>query len=69
MQEERLETIETKLAYQEYSLQQLNDVITEQQDTIDKLELMVVRLAERMRGMSAQMDGDSLDPQERPPHY
>jgi SlyX protein len=68
MSEERFVDLESKLAYQDQLLNQLNDVVTEQQAKIMQLDALCKSLLERMRSMS---DGapaaDSGD--ERPPHY
>ncbi len=36
--EERLEFLETRLAYQDQTVEALNEVVTRQQDQIDRLE-------------------------------
>ncbi len=36
--EERLELLETRLAYQDQTVEALNEVVTRQQDQIDRLE-------------------------------
>ncbi len=36
--EERLELLETRLAYQDKTVEALNEVVTRQQDQIDRLE-------------------------------
>ena len=67
MNEDRFTTIETKLAYQEDALEQLNNVITTQQTLLNKLEKACKYLNQRI---------DELDPagqdkpgEEPPPHY
>ena len=65
-QEDRLIEIETKLAYQDDLVSQLNDVVTDQQSQITKLELLCESLVGRIKSLSEAAD----QPQdERPPHY
>jgi SlyX protein len=63
--------LQTRVAYQDDTLAQLNDVITRQQQDIDRLNQALVRLAEKMQAMPG--DGGDLDSNagsdERPPHY
>ncbi len=68
MNDARLIEIETKLAYQEDALQQLNNVVYSQQKQIDYLEALCKQLIERVKELSEQKpDGASLT--EKPPHY
>lgn len=67
MSEERLELIETKLAYQEDTIQALNDLVAAQQEKITYLEALILRLSERMHSVSEQ--SGSFDSTEIPPHY
>lgn len=68
MIEERLVDLETKLAYQEDTIQALNEVVCEQQKQIDQLAATCKLLVDRIRQLSvtAEMD-EILD--EKPPHY
>ena len=68
MSDERLVDIETKLAHQDYTMIELNDVITNQQERIMKLEELCASLAERVRSIGDSMP-DSASPEEPPPHY
>jgi SlyX protein len=68
MSEERLVDIETKLAHQDQLLIELNDVITDQQAKIMKLEQLYSALVERVRSMGEALGGDPSQ-DERPPHY
>ena len=68
MNENRLIDIETRIAYQENTIQQLNDVVTKQQKQISHLEELVETLIERYQSLqSSQIDVGNLD--EKPPHY
>lgn len=68
MSEERLVDIETKLAHQEYLLNELNDVVTKQQEIIRQLEDRYGTLRDRLRSISEALPADR-SPDERPPHY
>ncbi len=68
MNEDRLIDIETKLAHQDQTLVELNDVITQQQASIMKLEQLCAALSERLASISEALPaGTSQD--ETPPHY
>jgi len=68
LMEERLITIESKLANQEYLLEVLNQTVYQQQKKIDELDALCIALAKRLADMHARMP-DSLPSNERPPHY
>jgi SlyX protein len=63
--EERLQELEMRLAYQDNTISDLNDVITAQWKKIEALERQLLRLDEELR------DIDSLEapPNQKPPHY
>jgi SlyX protein len=62
----RLETLETRAAFQEDALQQLSDVLVAQQARIDRLEARLALLAEQLERPADE--GGGLG-EERPPHY
>lgn len=67
MSEERFARLETMLAYQEDTIQKLNDVIYAQQMQIDRLEEKVAVLIENLRNSGENIkDADDETP---PPHY
>ncbi|MFM6927064.1 MAG: SlyX family protein [Bdellovibrio sp.] len=68
MAEERFIAIETKLAHQEYALEQLNQVVYEQQKTIDKLENHLKKLAQKFQDSLGE-DESEIRGNEKPPHY
>ena len=59
--EERIIQIETKLAYLEDFLNQIQGVAVENSKTIERL------MAQKIRDISDQMEGDI--PNRKPPHY
>jgi SlyX protein len=65
-QDARLETLETKVAFQEDTIQQLNDALVDQQARIDQLELLLRVLAEQLRS-SQEPEAPIVEPP--PPHY
>jgi SlyX protein len=68
MSEERLVDIESKLTHQDQLLIELNDVITDQQAKIMKLEEMYAALVDKVRTIGEALPGDGSQ-DERPPHY
>ncbi|HUL11199.1 MAG TPA: SlyX family protein [Methylococcaceae bacterium] len=56
MIENRIINIETKLAYQEDAVRELNDVLCLQQKQIDQLEATIKLLLDRIRYLSAAGD-------------
>lgn len=66
---DRLIEIETKLAFQEDTVQTLNAVVCRQQQQIEQLEATVKLLIERYRQLSAQADDGDKPMHEKPPHY
>ena len=68
MSEARLVEIESKLAYQEHLLLELNDVVTAQQEMIDKLEARCASLLDRVRAIGEALP-EEAEEDERPPHY
>jgi SlyX protein len=68
MSEERLVDIESRLAHQDQLLNELNDVVTQQQQKIMNLEELCRSLVDRIRSMGNALPADA--PQdEQPPHY
>lgn len=68
MDEDRLVDIETRLAFQEDTLQQLNDVICRQQDQLDRLAARAEALRVRLGDIVAKLPDDGGE-DEKPPHY
>lgn len=65
--EERIVQLETKLAYLEDFLNQLQGVAVENSRTIEKLREENKLMAQKLRDISDHMEGDI--PNRRPPHY
>lgn len=62
--------IQTRLAFQEDAIAQLNDVIAKQDAEILSLKHQMMILAQRMKELQVNPSGDLLNTaNERPPHY
>ncbi len=62
--------LQTRMAYQEDTITQLNDVITKQDADILQLQQQMRLLAKRIDELSfAQDNGSEEITNERPPHY
>ena len=68
MSVERLIDIETKLAYQDQTINELNEALANQQQSIMKLERLCATLSERIATLNEAMPGTG-EADERPPHY
>jgi SlyX protein len=65
---ERIIELEIKVAYQEDLLQELNRIVSEQQQQITRLEATCKLLNERIKSLSSERsDNKTID--ETPPHY
>jgi len=67
MNDERVTELEIKVAYQEDLLQTLNDVVSEQQQQLIRLEELSRLLGQRIKNMTAS-EGINQGV-ELPPHY
>ncbi|HEX5055231.1 MAG TPA: SlyX family protein [Gammaproteobacteria bacterium] len=66
--EERIIELETKVAYQEDAIQQLNDIVAEQQRKLDRVESSLKTLAVKFQDVSEGIS--NINPlHEKPPHY
>jgi SlyX protein len=63
---ERIEAMETRIAFQDDTIETLNETITAQWKQIDKLTRQVGTLGERLQ--EAESNGDAPR-NEAPPHY
>jgi SlyX protein len=52
--EDRLEILETRLAYQDQTVEALNEVVTRQQDQIDRLEKSLQALEDLYRELQGR---------------
>jgi SlyX protein len=63
---ERIDTLETRLTFQDATIETLNQTITAQWQQIDTLTRKLAALSERLREAEAQAPGPANEP---PPHY
>jgi SlyX protein len=63
---ERIDMLETRLTFQDATIETLNQTITAQWQQIDTLTRQIAALSERLREAEAQGPGAA---NERPPHY
>ncbi len=67
-EENRFIVIETKLAHQEFLVEELNQVIYRQQQQIDLLENKYSHIIKRIEGALTSVE-EIGPPGEKPPHY
>lgn len=65
---EILEQLEFKVAFQEDTIEQLNQVVTQQQQLIDKLEKNQALIIEKLKGLQNVTSSINAG-EEIPPHY
>ena len=63
---ERVDALESRLAYQDQTIEQLNETITAQWKQIDALTRQLAALTERLQEAEANPPAPA---NERPPHY
>jgi SlyX protein len=63
---DRIDTLESRLAFQDHTIETLNKTVTEQWAKIDALTRQLVALGEQLREAESQMPGLANEP---PPHY
>lgn len=68
MNEQRMIDIEVRLAHHEQALEEVNEVLTDQQAQLSRLQQVCETLAERFRALSEAPAPDERD-ESRPPHY
>lgn len=65
----RLTALEERIAYQDETIEALNQTITKQWAQIDKLTRLIESLADRLRDAEAKAAAQGSPVHERPPHY
>ena len=63
---DRIDALEARIAYQDDTIETLNQTITEQWKQIDALTRQVAALSDRLQEAEARSPGPG---NERPPHY
>ncbi len=69
MSEERLVNIETKIAFQEDLIEELNKTIYQQQTRLERLEATCEALARHIASLAGAVSEGKSGGSERPPHY
>ena len=69
MTDERIIELEIKAAYQDDLLRTLNDIVSTQQQQIQRLEKTCQVLNERIKSLSTESMGNDAGIDEVPPHY
>ena len=64
----RVVELETRVAFQEHALQQLNEALLRQQQLLNRLTNDLAALTERLRGLDPSPVGRRED-EPPPPHY
>ncbi|EZQ19064.1 hypothetical protein CF98_00850 [Halopseudomonas bauzanensis] len=64
----RMDELEMRLAFQDDTIQALNDVVSRQELQLEKLQRALELLARRQADLAASMPGETEDDQP-PPHY
>lgn len=68
MSDDRLIEIETKVLYQEDTIEQLNQVICKQEEQIQKIQAALVSLTKNFKSLM-EMNLEVRPGHEKPPHY
>jgi SlyX protein len=63
----RIEALETRIAYQDRTIEDLNTSVTEQWKRIDELSRQVARMADRLQRVESNAPSGADEPP--PPHY
>ncbi|WP_296254316.1 MULTISPECIES: SlyX family protein [unclassified Pseudomonas] len=65
--EDRVMDLESRLAFQDDTIQALNDVLVAQQRSLERMQLQMAALLKRQEEMGGQFD--AFEEQAPPPHY
>jgi SlyX protein len=65
--EQRITDLESRLAFQDDTIQALNDVLVAQQRELERLQLQVAALARRQEELGGELD--AAEDEAPPPHY
>ncbi|AWY40923.1 hypothetical protein DKY63_13905 [Pseudomonas putida] len=65
--EDRVTDLESQLAFQDDTIQALNDVLTAQQRVVERLQAQMTALLKRQEEMAGQFE--TFEEEAPPPHY
>lgn len=66
--QQQIDDLEIKLAFQEHTIDELNDAVTQQQITLDKLNVQIVFLVNKLKSMEPSNIAN-MSEETPPPHY
>ena len=64
----QIDELETKVAFQEHTIEELNSALTEQQFTIDKMQVQMKYMVGKVKGMEPSNMASETE-ETPPPHY
>lgn len=64
----RIVELETRLAFQEDSIEALSNTVAEQQQTIEKLTIMIKHVNQQLKSLPQEIGSDTGS-EPPPPHY
>lgn len=67
--QERITELESRVAFQEDTLDTLNDIVSRQELEIEQLKRMIKVMNQRMKSLSNDSPTSSPDDEPPPPHY
>lgn len=65
----RMDELETRLAFQDDTIEALNEAVTAQQLEMERLRRSLSLLARRQADLAASLPGDGTADDQPPPHY
>ncbi|MBT8084010.1 MAG: SlyX family protein [Woeseia sp.] len=69
MDEQRIIELETRIAYQEHTISELNNAVADQQQQLTRLMRVLESLTARLAVMAEMMPEADSPQNEQPPHY
>jgi len=65
---DRLNYLEEKIAFQEQTIDELNEALTNQQQNIDKMHIQIKYIIDKLKGSTTSNIADAEE-ETPPPHY
>lgn len=69
MNEQRLIELEIRFSHQDDFLQQLNQIVVEQQKTIERLEKEILDIKQHVNSAGSEVSPNRTLRDDKPPHY
>ncbi len=67
--QERITELESRVAFQEDTLDKLNSIVTEQEMEIERLTRMIKIINQNLKSISSELPGSRTEDEPPPPHY